>query len=90
MTDEQMGAILTELLRITRGFGEAVRQISEMKAEIVALQWILEKKGVAYADELDAAREEALKRLKSIDSPSTPPSFEMPRAPFDVDNEWKM
>ena len=88
MTDEQTVAIFSELLRITRGFAEAVRQITEMKAEIVALQWILESKDVAYADEMDAAREEALKRLKRIEQPDTPRGLEITNTP--LDGEWKM
>ena len=90
MTEEQIRAILIELLRITRGFGEAIHHISEMKTEIVALQWILEKKGVAYAEEIDAAREEALGRLQSTDESGTPLGLETPRTPFDGDIKWKM
>jgi hypothetical protein len=86
MTDEQTVAIFSEMLRITRGFAEAVHQIAEMKAEIVALQWILESKGVSYAEEMDAARDEVLKRLKAAGQPG----LEMPQTPFDADGKWKM
>jgi hypothetical protein len=86
MTDEQAQAIFTELLRITRGFSEAVRQISEMKAEIVALQWIVEKKVVASAEELDALRDEALRRSNATDQPSTPRLEVL----LDNEGEWKM
>jgi hypothetical protein len=88
MTDEQTVAIFSEMLRITRGFAEAVRQIAEMKAEIVALQWILESKGVAYAEEMDAARDETLRKL--ADQPGAPLSLEMPQPPFDANGKWKM
>jgi hypothetical protein len=88
MADEQTVAIFSEMLRITRGFAEAVRQIAEMKAEIVALQWILESKGVAYAEEMDAARDEALRKL--ADQPGAPLSLETPQTPFDANGKWKM
>jgi hypothetical protein len=86
MTDEQAEAICIELLRITRGFGEAVRQISEMKAEIVALQWIVEKKVVASAQELDALRDEALRRS----NPTNQSSTSHLEAFLDSEGEWKM
>jgi hypothetical protein len=86
MTDEQAEAMFIEVLRITRGFSEAVRQISVMKAEIVALQWIVEKKVVASAEELDALRDEALRRLNPADQPSTPRLEVL----LDGEVEWKM
>jgi hypothetical protein len=89
MTDEQTVAIFSEMLRITRGFTEAVRQIAEMKAEIVALQWVLESKGVSY-QEMDAARDEVLKRLGLAVQPGTPLSLEMVQALLELDNKWKM
>ena len=86
MTDEQAEAMFIEVLRITRGFGEAVRQISEMKAEIIALQWIVEKKVIASAEELDALRDEALRRSNVTDQPSTPRLEVF----LDSEGEWKM
>jgi hypothetical protein len=86
MTDEEAEAICIELLRITRGFSEAVRQISEMKAEIVALQWIVEKKVVASVEELDALRDEALRRSNPANQPSTPHL----EAFLESEGKWKM
>jgi hypothetical protein len=88
MTDTQVEAILIEVLRITRGFGEAIRLISEQKAEIIALQRILEEKGVARAEEMDAARDQAFRRLKSVDEPDAPHGAELPT--LDGESKWKM
>ncbi len=88
MTDTQLEAILIEVLRITRGFGEAMRLISEQKAEIIALTRILEEKGVACAEEVETAREEVLKALHSASQPGAPPGFDLLQ--LDDDGKWKM
>jgi hypothetical protein len=64
MTDEELGMLLAALLQLNRGFKEVARSIVEQEAEIGALRTILEQKGIAPGDELDRAREEAVRRLK--------------------------
>jgi hypothetical protein len=88
MTEAQVEAILIEFLRITRGFGEAIRLISEQKAEIMALQRILEKTGVACAEEIEAAGKEELQRLDSAGRAGAPPGLELMQ--LDDDGKWKM
>ncbi len=88
MTDTQVEAILIEVLRITRGFGEAIRLISEQKAEIIALQKILEDKEVACAEEMDAARAEAFMQLKGKDERDAPHGVEL--STLDSESKWKM
>jgi hypothetical protein len=88
MTDTQVEALLIEVLRITRGFGEALRLISEQKAEIIALQMILEDRGVACAEEMEAARAEALMQLKGMNAPDSPHGVEL--STLDSESKWKM
>lgn len=88
MTDTQMEAILIEVLRITRDFGDAIRLITEQKAEIVALRGILEKNKVATSEEIEAACQEALKSLTSAGELGSPPGIDLLQ--LDDDGKWKM
>ena len=90
MTDEQVQALLIELVHITRGFADAVRQISDLKAEIVALQWILESKGLADPGEIEAAKAELLRKYQPAPLSETPAGLENPRVAGDGLLKWKM
>jgi hypothetical protein len=64
MTDEQLGMMMASLLQLNRGFREVANHILEQEAEIDAIRSVLERKGIAPSDDLDRARDEAVRRLK--------------------------
>ena len=64
MTDEQLGMVVATLQQLNRGFTEIARHVLEQEADIGAIRSILEQKGVAPAEELDRARDEAARGLK--------------------------
>ena len=91
MNEQKLAEILIEGLRITRGLRVAINLISVQQAEIIALRGILQAKGLISAQELDAARDEALSRLGPAVPPDLQPSVEMPQDQRETaDGEWKM
>ena len=85
MNEEKLAEILIEGLRITRGLRVAINLISVQQAEIIALRGMLQAKGVLNAQELDAARDEALSRL----GPAIPVELSLDQLE-PADGEWKM
>jgi hypothetical protein len=63
MTDEEFGVILAELKQLRKGIADAIGEIVHHQGEIQALRWILERKGMATADELDEASAEGARQL---------------------------
>jgi hypothetical protein len=63
MTDEEFAVILTELKQLRKGIADAIGEIVHQQGEIQALRWILERKGMATADELDEASAEGARQL---------------------------
>lgn len=57
--DQDLQILLDDLRKFGDGMTEAVRQIQALRAELAAIQRVLEKKGLISAEEFDQAREEA-------------------------------
>ena len=87
MNKEQLEVYLLEIVRITRLFREAIRQITELKVEITALCEIIENNGVATSEQLYAARAEARARLQEVEA-FTVIHGAMPA--LEAEGEWKM
>ena len=66
MTDEEFAVILVELKQLRKGITDAIGEIVHQQGEIQALRWILERKGMATADELDEASAEGARQLKQF------------------------
>lgn len=91
MTDEEFGVIKEELERLSKTLAEAVRHIFHQEAEITALQWIVERNGIVFADELDVAREEAIRQLNApVERLAATGADEVPRRLRKPREKWRM
>ncbi len=72
--------MLAEFRQLRKGVAEAVRQIVKHEGEINALQSVIQYKGLATGQELDAAIVESTQQLRQIlDGPDTGDSDERSR-----------
>jgi hypothetical protein len=87
MTDEEFAVILTELKQLRKGIADAIGEIVHQQGEIQALRWILERKGMATADELDEASAEGARQLNHFldQSKSADGNVPRPRLPPEHD-----
>jgi hypothetical protein len=78
MSDEEFEAILSEMKQLRTAITGAVDEIVCQQSEIQALHWLLQRKGIATAQELDAASDEGKrqvdrflveKRVDTMDAP---------------------
>jgi len=91
MTDEEFGVIKAELERLSKAFTEAVRHIIHQEAEITALQWIVERNGMAIPGELDVAREEAIRQISApAERMAATGADEVPRRLRRPREKWRM
>jgi hypothetical protein len=66
MSDEEFEVILSEMKQLRTAITDAVDEIVCQRSEIQALQWLLQRKRIATAQELDAAREEGKRQVDQL------------------------
>lgn len=66
MSDEEFELVLSELKQLRTAVTDAVDEIVCQRSEIQALQWLLQRKGIATTREMDAACEEGKRQVDQL------------------------